>query len=112
MLKIEYKICNSNVLNACGCQYRGILRTDIKTNFNGLFSCRVLDVVVLYCCVLQLNYGDLLARVYLTFYERSGSRVNEHTLIYWLFITSSLPSVYAQRRFDLRFVHIHLDSWH
>ena len=39
------------------------------------------------------------------FYDRSGTRVNEHTLICWLFITSSLPSVYVQRRIDLWDVH-------
>jgi len=30
-----------------------------------------------------LNCDDLSARVYLTFYERSGSRVNRHTSICW-----------------------------
>jgi len=50
-------------------------------------SCRVVGSVVLYRQVLQLNCDDLLARVNLTFYERSVSRVNRHTLICCLFIT-------------------------
>jgi hypothetical protein len=56
-------------LNACRCQHCEILRPNIKTNFNRLFSFRVVNAVVLYRHVLWLNCGDLLARVYLTLYE-------------------------------------------
>ena len=49
-----YKIYNSKVLNSWGCQYFEILRTDIKTNFNRLFPCGVVDIVVLYRHVLYV----------------------------------------------------------
>jgi hypothetical protein len=58
--------------------------------------------------VLWLNCGDLLARVYLTFSERSGSRVNlTHTTTLVVY-HKSVTSVYVERRIDSWVVHTRL----